>query len=273
MPEGKPRSPIASIAAIYFAIAIFCGSMTLSVFSLTLSPLFGILIGVFLSMPFFALGIWLAPAEEKQENAASSFWPGVPEKDAVHKGFWAVVTVLVLGMFVILPYAVFGLIFLLLPGGDAWPTAIGRNVCFLAAIVTSFASRTFAEKAVPNWFRGKVSNEFFDREFGENSREEPVPVFRLLLQNLPLLFYSLMAIAVAAGVLDGVGPFREVHGVGKGKTLMRIVNWYHEYPNTIRLSALIFGISNVGSFVKRTIDSRKPRDEARNSTRGEGMMR
>ncbi|MBI1322262.1 hypothetical protein GC170_03610 [bacterium] len=273
MPEGKPRPPIASIAAIYFAIAIFCGSMMLPVFSLTFSPLFGILIGVFLSMPFFALGMWLAPVEDKTGNAATSFWQEVPEKDAVLKGVWAVVSILVLGTFVIVPYVVFGLIFLLLPGGDTWPTAIGRNACFLAAIVTSFLTRTFAERAVPNWFRGKVSNEFIEREFGEKPGEKPVTVFRTVLKNLPLLVYSLMALAISFGVLDRIGPFREVHGVGKGKSLMRLVNWYHEYPNTIRLSALIFGLSNIGFLVKRAIDSQKPRDESGRTPRGEGMMR
>lgn len=273
MPEGKPRQPLASIAAIYFAIAIFCGSMMLSVFSLTFSPLFGILTGVFLSMPFFALGMWLAPVEDKRENAATSFWQDLPEKDAVRKGAWAVVSILVLGTFVILPYVIFGLIFLLLPGGDAWTTAIGRNVCFLAAIVTSLLSRKFAEKAIPNWFRGKVSNEFIEREFNEKPQAQPAPVFRILLQNLPLLVYSFIAIAISFGVLNHVGPFGEVQGVGKGKALMRIVNWYHEYPNTIRLSALIFGLSNFGSFVKRTIDSQMPHDETRRNSHDEDMMR
>lgn len=35
--------------------------MLLSGFSLSIRPGFGILIGVVVSMPFFALGVWLAP--------------------------------------------------------------------------------------------------------------------------------------------------------------------------------------------------------------------
>lgn len=266
MPDGKPRPPLASIAAIYAAIGLFCASMLLSVFSLSIRPGFGILIGVVVSMPFFALGVWLAPADEKRSDTPSSFWPAFPENEVVRKGIWSFAAILLLGAFVVLPYVISGLICLLLPGGDAWATAVGRNACFLTAIVTSIRSRKFAEQAIPAWFRGKLSNEFIQQNLSDRPRQKPASILHAFFQNLPLAGWSLAGLAVATGALDRIGPLQQVKGGGKFSTLMRAAIWYQTYPNTARISATLVFFCTTGIFVLRMIDSLKPEDEPRGNS-------
>ncbi len=262
MSDPKPRPPLASIAAIYAGIGLFCGSMMLSVFNLSIAPAFGILIGVFVALPFFALGMWLSPAEEKPENQAGSFWPDLPERQAARDMFWKSASVLVYSVSVIMPYVIFGLIFYSLPGDDRWATAIGRNVCIGLAILVTFGVRKFAWRTISNGFRGKVPAEWIAENLRDQPRQRSATVSESLRRNWRLPVISVVALAVAAGALDRIGPVQPAKVRGKANAMRYALISYQSYPNTVRLSAMLVFIGTFGTFVGRTFETLNPRDRA-----------
>ena len=268
MSDPKPRPPLASIAAIYAGIGLFCGSMMLSVFNLSVTPAFGILIGVCVALPFFVLGMWLSPTEQNPEKQAGSFWPDLPEGQVARDIFWKCASVLVYSVSVILPYVIFGLIFYALPGDDRWATAIGRNVCLALALLVTFGVRKFAWRAIAKGFLGKVPAEWVEENLREPPRQKSATVSESIRRNWRLPVVAAVALAVAAGVLDRIGPVQPAKVRGKANVIRHGLISYQSYPNTVRLSALLVFLGTFGTFVGRTFETLNPSDRMREDDGG-----
>lgn len=247
MPQQNSRPPIASTLATLAGCAIVFGSLLLTLAFPKLHLGIAIALGAILGTPFIILGLRLHPQSNPVDGTSRQFWPTRAEARRVLWGFFAFVTLLA---------GVFGPMVLLismgyfLPSGDNWGIVTIRLLFVVLAVLGWYWWVKFASKTIPNWFRGRLSDETLEAFTRDEPTEQPQTAVAAALKNWQLPVIAIVALCVAIGIIDFDSPWLNIDaGPKRARGLVRLIQWCRGNPNTVTSSAVLVGTATSAWYV------------------------
>jgi MFS family permease len=249
MPKQNATPPIASTLATLAGCAIVVGSLLLTLAFPRLHLGIAIAIGAVLGTPFIVLGLRLYPQSTPANEASKQFWPTRTEARRVLWGFVAFVT---LCACVFGPIAILISFSFFLPSGDNWGIVTVRLLFIVLAILGCYWWVEFASTTIPNWFRGRLSNETLDAITSDEPPEEPQTAKAAAIKNWQLAVIALVAFCVASGVIDFGSPWLNIDaGPKRTRGFVRLIQWCRGNPNTVTSSSVLVGTAASAWYVLR----------------------
>jgi hypothetical protein len=239
MPQQNPKPPIASTLANLAGCAIIFGSLLLTLQFPKLHLGIAIAIGAVLGTPFIVLGLRLHERSLPADGTSKQFWPTRTEGSRVFWGFVAFVT---LCASIVGPIALAIVIGYFLPSGDNWGIVTIRLLFAALVFCGWYWWFKFAFKSIPNWFRGRLSDETLDAFTREEPTEQPKTAVAAARKNWQLLVIALVALCIALGIIDFDSPWLDIDaGPKRTRGLVRLIQWCRGNPKTVTSSAVIVG--------------------------------
>jgi hypothetical protein len=237
MPQPNAKPPIASTLANLAGGAIIFGSLLLTVQFPQLHLGIAIAIGAVLGTPFIVLGLRLHERSLPTDGPSKQFWPTRTEGSRV---FWGSVAVVTLCTSIVGPVALIIAIGYFLPSGDNWGIVTIRLLFVALAFCGWYGWFKFASITIPNWFRGRLSDETLDAFTREEPTEQPTTAFAAARKNWQLIVIALVALCIALGIIDFDSPWLDFDaGPKRTRGLVRLIQWCRGNPKTVTSSAVI----------------------------------
>ena len=247
MPQQNRKPPIASTLATLAGCAIVFGSLLLTLAFPRLHLGIAIAIGAVLGTPFIVLGLRLHPPSIAADGPSKQFWPTRREARGVLWGFVAFVTLCacILG-----PLGIVIAVGVFLPAGDTWGIVAVRLLFIGAAVLAWYWWVKFAATTIPNWFRGRLSDETLDAITRDEPSEEPKTAKAAAIKYWQVAAIALVAFCVGFGVIDFHSPWLNIDaGPKRTHGLVRLLQWCRGNPNTVTSSSILVGAAALAWYI------------------------
>ena len=228
----------------FLAVALMALPIVVCAFVPQLPIWLAILVGAVIGGPVLVIGTRvMQDSTNHTANAmepspgAKKFWPTQTEK-------WGILALAIFLASAMVPILFFIPFILLLQANDSWTIAIVRTVLFAFGVVGARYWLEFAKNEIPNFFRGKLSDEALDSFMKQPTPETPRTAMQAAFFNWHLLLFAAVALLVVWGIVNvnqlGLNPPNPNAGGRRFRGFVRVLVWCQGNPNTMKsLSALV----------------------------------
>ena len=231
-------------------IAIFI-PLGVSAFNPSFPIWMAIALGALVGGPLVVFGMRIHPNSDPEGEHSQSFWP-------TRKQGWGLLAFFVFFASVLIPFAIFAIGVFLLRKGDDWGIVILRLVFLVSIGLGAYCWFKFAAKRLPEWFRGKLSDELLDAFTREPPQESPTSVIDAATKNWRLVLVAAVALCISMGFVDLDSPWLNFEASTKRtRGFIALIRWCRGNPNTVWSSALLLGLGSLGLLAYRIWDVAK----------------
>ena len=265
MSQRNHKTPIASTLATLAGCAIVFGSLLLIAVFPRLHLAVALAIGFVFGTPFIVLGLRLDSSSDTKDETSGRFWPTRTEARGL---FWGLVAFATLAGSILVPFGLVIAIGFYMPPGDTWGIVAGRLLFVATAMIAGYMWLQYASATIPNWFRGRISDETLDAFLADEPPESPTTARAAAVKHWQVAAIALLAFCIASGVIDFQSPWLDIDaGSKRTRGAIRVLQWCRGNPNTVTSSSFIVGLVATGWYaVKIRQAAAAPKQTSTDST-------